>query len=318
MNNLPQNAQFLRKASLLLIKGGQALDLSAFRFVFSTAQADQPSPNNCEIKVFNLSPDTMKQIQGEYSEVVVQAGYQNGNFGIIFRGDVRHYRITRPDGVTNQLDILAADGEKAFNNAVVQKSLAVGATVHDQIEAIREGFQKWGLDIGYNGITPGDAIALGRGKVMFGLARTALTSVCRANGATWSINDGKINILTLDGYLPGEVLKLNRDTGLISRPEQTQEGIKVRCLLNPRIVPGRLIQIDQQSVNRTLVAGGNSLNLAYNSRSQPLYLPDVSVDGYYRVFVAEHNGDTRSPQPWYTELTCLAANAVTFKVKPYG
>lgn len=318
MSSLPANAQFLRKASLILKKGGQALDLSAFRFAFTTSQADLPSPSNCEIHVFNLSQDTMQQIQGEYSEVVVQAGYQNGNFGIIFRGDVRHYRISRPDGTTNQLDIMAADGERAFNNAMVQKSLAAGATVTDQIEAVREGFKSWGLDIGYNGIAPGDAIALGRGKTMFGLARTALTSITRANHATWSISDGKINILPLDGYLPGEVIKLNRDTGLIGRPEQMQEGIKVRCLLNPRIVPGRLIQIDQKSVNRTIVAGGNKLQLAYNSRTQPLYLPEVAMDGYYRVFVTEHFGDTRNPQPWYTELTCLAANAVTFKVKPYG
>lgn len=334
MANLPHDAQWRRKTTLLLLPKREvydandaraqanqlqnALDLSSFRFRFRTEQADLPSPNNCEIRVFNLSDSTMRQVLQEYSEVVLQAGYENGNFGVVFRGTVRQWRIGKEDSKTSYLDILAADGELGYNNAVVSTTLSRGATVQEQLDAIRAGFQSWGLDIGYNGIAPGDAQALMRGKVMFGLARTALNSVARTTGTTWSIQDGKINIIPLDGYLPGEALVLNRDTGLIGRPEQTAEGVRVRCLLNPRIVPGGLVQIDQASVNRLVVAGGNPSSLAYNSNTRPMFLPTVATDGLYRVFVAEHSGDTRAHSPYYSELVCLAANRMTLKVKPYG
>ena len=39
----------------------------------------------------------------------------------------------------------------------------------------------------------------------------------------------------------------------------------------------------------------------------------MSADGFYRVFVAEHEGDTRG-QAWYTNLILLAVNPTTRKV----
>lgn len=333
MANLPYDAQWKRRGSLLLLpkrevldandaraqagQAQQALDLSQFHFTFRTQQADLPSPNNCEIRVFNLSESTMRQVRGEYSEVVLQAGYANGNFGVVFRGTVRHYRIGKLDAKTSYLDILASDGELGYNNAIVSTSLSRGATVQEQLDAIMAGFKQWGIELGYNGMNPGDAMALMRGKVNFGLARVALNSVAQTTGTTWSIQDGRINILPLDGYLPGQAVVLNRDTGLIGRPEQTAEGVRVRCLLNPKILPGKLVQIDQSSVNRQVVAGGNPSNLAYNSNTRPQFLPSVTADGLYRVFVSEHSGDIRGT-PWYTDLVCLAANRMTLKVKPYG
>lgn len=317
MATTPVDPQWRRKASLLLVKDGQALDLSAFRFTFQTTQADLASPNNCVIRVFNLSDDTMSTIQGEYSDVVLQAGYESGSqFGIVFRGTVRQYKISK-EGVDTFLDILAADSELGYNNAIVSTSLAAGATTQQRLDAIVEGFKKYDIDMGFNGIKPGDALALSRGKVMFGLARTALNSLTATVGTTWNIQNGKVNVIALDGYLPGEQVVLTRDTGLIGRPEQTAEGIRCRCLLNPRLAPGNLVKIDNKSINRTSQGIGNPYSLAYNSNKQAMFLPDVTTDGVYRIFVVEHQGDSRGA-PWYSELTCLTANTITLKVKPYG
>lgn len=313
---LPQNAQYLRKVSLLLVKGDKALDLSAFKITFRTSQADNSAPNNCEICVYNLSDDTMRSVPKEFSEVVLSAGYENGNFGLIFKGTVRWYQIRKPSPKDSMLVIQASDGEYAYNNAVVNESLGGNPSITDRLNAIMSGFKKWNVDIGFNGI-PGDAIALKRGKVQFGLARTALSALTRTVGCTWSIQNGKINILPLDGYLPGEAVVLNRNTGLIGRPEQMAEGIRGKCLLNPRLTPGGLIQIDNKAINQATPGPGNSANLTYNSYKQTQYLPDVTLDGFYRLYVVEVVGDSRG-QDWYCDFVALSVNALTFKVKPYG
>ena len=94
-------ASFGRKASLYVIRpasgGGvtssipeDIIDLSELHFRFETSQADSESPNNCTIRIFNLSNGERQStvqsiIKGEYSRVVLQAGYEN-SFGVIFIG----------------------------------------------------------------------------------------------------------------------------------------------------------------------------------------------------------------------------------------
>lgn len=308
--------QFLRKASLLLHEGDKALDLSQFKFSFVTQQADAQSPNNCEVTVYNLSEDTVRRIQGEYSRIALSAGYED-NFGLVFNGTIRQFAIGMSSPKDTYLKIYAADSEYGYNNAVVNESIAAGASIQERLTSIATAFKKFDIDIGFNGI-PGDALALQqRGKVQFGLARTALNSLTKTVKCSWSIQNGKINIIPLDGYLPGEAVVLNRDTGLIGRPELTAEGIKGKCLLNPRLVPGGLIKIDQKSVNRTIIAPNNVNNIVYNSNTQTLYLPSVAADGLYRLYVVEFSGDTRGTD-WYCNFVALAVNALTFKVKPYG
>lgn len=316
---LPANALFKRKASLLLVQGEQALDLSQFRFTFKTSQADLESPNNCEIRVFNLSPETMAKASKEYARVVVQAGYEGGtNYAVIFDGTIRWFRKGKESGGKDTyLDILAADGELPYNHAYVQKSLAAGSTLADRVAVVRSSFADLGLTMGHDGISAGDAMALSRGKVMFGLAKTQMGVLVKTAKATWSIQNGKINIIPLDSYLPNQKVVINRDTGMIGRPEQTAEGIKVRHLLNPLLACGGLVEIDNASINKTSAAQANKGSLAYNSWNQPSFVADISADGTYRLYVIEHSGDTWG-QEWYSDLICLRADGTTLKVKPYG
>lgn len=314
---MTDNILFGRKASLLLVQGSNALDLSDFRIVFQTDQADAASPNNAAIRVYNLRPETMKQIQGEYSEVVLQAGYVDGAFGIVFKGNVRQWRMGKePSGTETYLDILAADGDYGFNNAVVSKSIGAGSAPRERIKAIQDSMKPYGIGDGYNGLSSTGG-TLPRGKVLFGLARVAMQIEARSQGATWSIQNGKINILPLDGFLPGEALVLTSKSGLIGRAEATEEGVKARCLINPRIVPGALIQIDNASINQTVAARGNPANVPFNQWTGAQFFADVAADGLYRVFVATHIGDTRGKN-WYTDIIALAVNRNTRKVLPYG
>lgn len=313
------NQLFGRKASLLVTQTEQALDLSQMHFTFNTKQEDEESPNNCSVRVYNLSSDTVVRIQGEFNKIVLQAGYEAAPFGVIFQGNIKQFRVGKESPTVTYLDILAADGDSAYNFSMLNRTLAAGSDPNQRVAAVIDAMKPHGVDQGQVQL-PGTGGILPRGKVLWGLARDALRQQAVTHGCTWNIDDGKVNVTPLDGYLPGEAVVLNAQTGLIGRPEQTQEGVRARCLLNPRIRTGALVKIDNQSINRTQQQGDFAkpgFQLAYDKYVGLQMFADVTADGLYRCYVAEHRGDTRG-QEWYTDLILLAVDPVTLKVKPFG
>jgi hypothetical protein len=318
--NIPEGSLYGRKAKLFLTDGEEVLDLSEMHFRFQTVQEDAESPNNCTIRVFNLSTDTQRRAKREYSRVILQAGYEKGPFGVIFDGTIKQYRMGKqPDQVTSYLDILAADGDLAYNFGVINKSLAAGSSSGERVAAMVESLTKYGIS-GATNLIPSTGGILPRGKVLFGLSKGLLRSEVATQGASWSIQNGRIQIIPLDGYLPGEAVVLTSQTGLIGRAEQTAEGIKCRSLLNPKILIGGAVQIDNKSINQTLAAPGSELPVgqsAFNSWTAIQQLANIADDGLYRVYVCEHVGDTRG-QDWYSDLVCLTINPVTNTCKKFG
>jgi len=318
---MANDVQFLRKASLLVVEGEKALDLSEMHFTFETKQADEESPNNCAIRIFNLSADTVKRIKGEYSKVVLQAGYVGAAFGVIFEGTIKQFREGKdPDGANSFLDILAADGDIAYNFALVNTSLAAGSSAEQRVQAAIGAMKTHGVESG-KVIIPGTGGVLPRGKVLFGLARAALRQETAAQGTTWNINNGQVNVIPLDGYLPSEAVVLTSATGLIGRIEQTEQGMNCRALINPKLIIGGLVKIDNKSINTTSQAPNAQLEggsqVPYNKWAGIQQFASLSEDGLYRIYVAEFVGDTRGPN-WYVDLICLSVDPVTKKVDPYG
>lgn len=315
--------QYGRKAELLLRRPGQSgnnpsafvpektLRLSEFHFTFQTAQQDVEAPNNCAIRVFNLARETVDSLtRFEYSDVIVQAGYED-SFGVVFQGTIKQFKVGREDATTTYVDILAADGDVAYNYSVVNKTLAAGSTSDDRVKAAIQAMAPHGVSAGH--IAPSTGGILPRGKVLFGMARAVLRDEARLQGATWSIDGNSVNIIPLDGYLPGDIVELSALTGMVGMPEQTENGLRVRTLLNPRIQVGGLVRINNKSVNQTINQQG-AAPIAYNSYVGVQLLANITNDGIYRVYVAEFTGDTRG-QAWYTDLVCLAVDSSTNKVQ---
>ena len=294
--------QYLRKASLIIGENaGDALDLSELRFSFVVKRGDFQTPNSARIRVYNMNPDTMARVQKEFKRVVLQAGY-GGNFGLIFDGTVVQTRRGRTSQVDTHLDITAADGDAAYNFAIVSTTLAAGSTAQDHFNVAAQAMAKHGVGVGY---TAGlQSNPLPRGKVMFGMARDVLANVSRATQTTWSIQDGKIVVIPETSYMPGEIPVINSDTGLNGLPVQTQNGVQVRTLLNPSLKIGTIIQLDNKAVQQ-YEYGLSVENQPSNDfvRSQN----PLNPDGFYYVMVAEHTGDTRG-NDWYSDLICLSTD----------
>jgi hypothetical protein len=318
MSDQNQSDQYLRKVSLVVTSPTQqgptpsgaalgnsaiqnGLDLSQLRISFKVTQSDVRTPNTALIRVFNLSDQTAQSVANEFSDVQLQAGYENGAFGTIFSGTIKQVRRGRVSPTDTYLDILAADGDIPYNQAVIIKSLAAGATNKDKLDALAKSM---GIPLGYIPDLPPGAIQ--RGQVMYGMSRDYMSDLAHNTGTSWSIQNGQIQMIPKTGYRPGTAVVLNSDTGLIGLPQQTAGGILAKCLLNPNIKIGALVQINNASIQRDLL-GGQLLFSPNASQAFPAFQPKITADGIYRVYVSEFEGDTRG-QPFYTSITCLAVD----------
>jgi|WetSurMetagenome_2_1015567.scaffolds.fasta_scaffold58831_2 hypothetical protein len=306
--------QWIRKISLIVSADTKGIDLSAFRIRFTIQNADVETPNNAIIRVYNLSQDTINEIRGikgEYSAVTLNAGYENGNFGVIFSGTIVQFRVGRESNVDTYLDLLAMDGDIGYNQGIVNGSISKGSKPQDAINAAVAAMQAEG---GYlpqfvdKQHTPNI-----RGVVLFGLARAKLRYLADSIGATWSIQNGQVNVVPMDSYIPGEAVKINRGTGLIGMPEQTDGGLKLQCLLNPKIKIGQLIQLNNEEFNQLIQRDPDAASIAFNQWAGFQYNTPLSKDGTYRAYVVEHQGDTRG-NDWFSNLVCLAVDLTTGKL----
>jgi len=405
--------QYGRKVSVIVGQDfGAALELSDLRVVFRIQRGDLQTPNSARVRVYNVSETTRQRIEKEFTRLVLQGGYQ-GNFGIIFDGTIKQVRRGRESQTDTYLDITAADGDSAYNFAVVNTTLAAGSTSLDHVQACTRSMVQYGVTLGYTPFgnpasskpTAADVAAqqakvdearkildakqkqqltllaqvkdlrlqaealsqtgdeagaiallrqaqgllrqvddldkevnvlylpawqreeaklkamqaaaavpdppvvpqqgLPRGKVMFGMARDFMRWTARTEQCVWSIQDGKAMFVPETSYLPGDIPVITAQTGMVGLPEQTQNGITIKMLLNPSVKIGRLIQIDNASVQRYEY----SLNVGQQAQNERIQQQaKLQDDGFYYVMIAEHSGDTRGNE-YYTEVICLAADA---------
>lgn len=302
--------QYIRKFTLLVSNTqGNGLDLSNLRVKFSVKRSSAETPNAADIRVYNLEQQTAIKIRSEFTQVVMQAGYE-GNFGQIFRGNIKQVIIGRESATDTFVDIIAGDGDLWYNFAIVNATLAKGATQGDQVTACLKSGAALGVGAGGNSAlfaTP----KLPRGKTMFGNSRSYMRDAAQTTQNSWSIQDEQIVFVPLKTYLPGTAPQINANTGMIGTPEQTNEGVNVKCLINPKIPVSGRIQLDNSTIQRIRI------NLTLTPGSATNTAAPLASNGVYFVLAIEHCGDTRGID-WYTKLICLYVDSTTVFLNSVG
>lgn len=251
------------------------LSVSNLRCSFKVERTLSPEPNTAEIKVLNLSGSERAQIE-QYRRVPVEvdAGYQDAH-GVIFLGHLRTGYSTRSG--SDIVTVLASgSGEYAYRKARTSRSIPPKTKPADVIRLL---VQDLGVDPGN---TEKAVAAIGKaglpamfdsGTILAGSAAREMTRVCQACGLTWSIQDGKIQILPLRTALQGQAIELTPDTGLVGEPSLDNMGVvKGRALMIPDMMPGRKIVVN-----------------------------DTRVKGQFRLEKVTHAGDTHA-QDWYVDF----------------
>jgi hypothetical protein len=316
-------AQYNRALKLVLGEpSGKGIDLSALRVSFRVQHFDTQTPKSLSARVYNLSQRTIAAAPKEGGQVLLAAGYHGlgmpdassaSPVAVIFRGKITQVRVGRESQTDTYLDVFAADGDDVHNQATVNFTLAAGATAAEVQDAILNN------SLAAYGITKGNApplspVALPRGQVFYGMARDHLRVLARDNACTWGFDDGRLDFTPHTQALPGPAIVLTSATGMVGLPQQTEDGIAVRCLLNPQIRKGGLVRINNASIQRARYSQNSTSGNTHGE-----LLPGIdnqggvntSSDGTYKVIWVDYSGDTRG-QEWYCDLMCLTADGSGF------
>lgn len=284
-----------------------------------------------------MSFDTGNQIQGIQGlnpgwqfnqtlqvgdDVTVSAGYTNSSQGtfnpnaqVIYQGKVLQQWWTRDNVVDWKLTIRCCVGLVENSLNFVSKPLSANSTDLDAINAIGK---QCGIPIvADDGATaaltnyPHSGPQSLSGKP-FDLIRTI---TAQHQGVVFPfVGPNGLNIRTFNipfpspayAYAPVNVKSVNPNSTtqgivkytLIGTPQQTQDGVTFRVLLDSSVKIGDIVQI----------APGTLINLFAFQPGQTL-APIPSRDGTFAIAGVRHVGDTRGHGgDWYTEITGLSQN----------
>jgi hypothetical protein len=248
--------------------GGNQTD--QLKVAFSISKGISGSANSAEIQIWNMNEDHRNSVGKELDDVVLEAGYMppggSSNVGIIFSGQMRdvEHEKNGPDIITR---LSCGEGDRALRKAVISKTYPKGTPVQEVVEAIYLEFEKQGIKKG-EWKFPDNMKIPKRPYSACAPCSRELNSLGRSNGFYWSIQNGTMEVIPGDGFLPGVVL-LNSSTGLIGVPTITDNGVKVSALLNPEIRPNRTVKIESEVLEMN------------------------GENGLYRVSQIEYTGDNR-------------------------
>lgn len=291
---MTDSKQWKRSAQVVIGKSGSGLSVENLRINFEITKTVEPSPNTALIKIYNLHPDNEARIKNEFDEVLLNAGYQDSQ-RLIFRGNIKHvfrYR-EKTDYIT---EIEAADGDKDFRNAVMNKTLSAGTTNAQLVDLAVGTFETT-----VKGHVAIDEKVRIRGRVVSGNTRDVLHDLAQESDANWSIQDGLLLIVKADAVLPDEAIVINAETGMVNAPEINDKGIAVTCLLNPQLRINGAIQLNNNDIK---LKAKKAKALSPHGDEAPVEPVRLDPDGIYKVIKVIHKGDNRGGS-WTSELECV-------------
>lgn len=271
-----------RKCSLSIYKpsgyfddGNNAIRISDLRVTFRVEKSLQKEPNTAEIEVYNLNQGSRALTQTKPIAVRLEAGY-DGNTELLFVGDVNwaSSKLGATDWVTR---LQCGDGSRAFNFARINKSYRAGTPA---VDVLKDVAGSMGLKVP---TSAGEAVEFAKqfvsGKTSFGSSSLELDRIVKNAGRSWSVQNGKLQIVK-DGVPIGRTqYTISEDTGMIGSPEygaprnaKETPTITVRMLLHPGLAPGGLARIKSREVS-----------------------------GDFRIEKVSHSGDSQS-QDWTTTI----------------
>jgi hypothetical protein len=201
------------------------------------------------------------------------------------------------------VEIDAGDGDRDFRGAIVNATLAAGVSDQELINRVASGMSSTKLGP-IKGIAPTQRL---RGKVITGNARTILNDVARQNDASWSIQDGKLQIVPANGVLDSEAILVNSETGMLGAPEQDDKGLKVKTLMNPLFQINGRIKLDNNNIKRKKARVGAEEKRA--AKGGEVKTPAMlDPDGFYKIYKIIHKGDNRDAA-WESAVYCVAMDS---------
>jgi hypothetical protein len=239
------------------------------------------------IVIYNMNDPTLQEIIKYGYKVRLDAGYQNQElFSTIFEGIIIQPMWEQENGVDWKLTLNCIVGVLEFANNFVSYT-SPGAIQQRELLAQMLSNSRYPLATDAPSL-PNDKIT--RATTFFGQPDELLGALAETNNQLMWASDRMAHFrdFTKADILPTWTYKAG--SGLVGTPQQTQDGITLTVLLDPRLQLGGLVELD-----KGLIIAMNQYTIGN--------IPNIlSASGKYYIFGLRYYGDSRG-NDWYTEIT---------------
>ncbi len=231
-----------------------AIVVTDLRIQFSIEKSLEREPNSAHVTITNLAERSRAEVQQRPVWIRLDAGY-DGQLERVFEGDLFHGESMR-ESADWETKLQVNDGGRAFRFARVSRSYGAGV---DAYTALREAAKAMGLEARFS---PQAALELraqyASGLVLQGPARMELDKVLAPYGMSWSIQDGRLQVLRAGEYRTEEPILISQDTGMVGVPDYgspekkgQSPSLTVKTLLQPSVTPGGRVQVASRQIRGT-------------------------------------------------------------------
>jgi hypothetical protein len=264
---------------------GQTQPLSALKIRFDIQKNLIGSPNKSKIEVFNFSQQTRQAIKVGWI-VQLQVGYKN-LVETIFIGNINPAGLKSDRNGADIITVMeCGDGESSISTSVLNKTYPPGSTLAQILQDIAIAMN---TTTATNPVGVGSGIAVGipnvvygRGKTISGACKDTLNTLLQPQGLRWSVQNGALDIIPAIAYNGDSAIVVSSATGMIGTPSKNDQYTEFSSLLNPKLVPGALVQLISEN---------------------------TALNGFYKVLTAHYEGDSHDSK-WQVHCQCTEMSNV--------
>jgi len=240
------------------LKSKEILRIEGLRMTFEIKKNSKADANTAKIEIYNLSETHRAKLREHDALVRLSAGYEGeGGATLLFVGNTQYMvnKRQRPDIVT---EIEAQDGQRNLRESRISISYAGGTSAQTIVNRLS---QELNFPVRQNIPITGTYLS---GYSFNGRARDAMDEVVAKYGYQWNILNNEIQIYPKGGSADDVAVLLSPSTGLILTPERCnykdgkfekaepdEPEWRITSLLNPRLSPGSLVEMDSRDVKGT-------------------------------------------------------------------
>lgn len=281
--------------------GGKSITIpTELRVVFSLDRCIGRVYQLGVVTIYNLAPRTEQEILQNGKSVTIEAGYEDGPYGLIFDAAIVHPSRGKEDQTSYYLKLQCLDGD-VLNLGFCNFTMQAGQTLQQIAQQVGRA-----SDVPFD-VRVDPALSQQttlRGKTITGKPQDALRDLSKNNNALLYSDNGIINISSLSQAPPAEVPELDVTSGLIGMPQQVDQGIEVSSLINPDFKLNSWFHLNNKLVNQAEIPIGSGLGTA-GALVQPL----LDLDGLYRIISMTIEGDTRG-NDWYYHMQGISQTGI--------
>ena len=216
------------------------------RIAFRVKKNLGKNANESSIQIINLNEESVSLLHEPEVLINLFAGHENIP-RLIFRGSPIKDGVKGEwqSGIDFVLKIDAQDGGRQIANGHTNETFATETKLEQVLTLAAKDL---GVPLGDIGQLAD--VRLTQGVTLSGPTRDILDRVARMNKATWTINDGALDLILTDGDSGDSAVLLSETNGnLLAIKPKDKNKIEVVAILDGRIRPGKRFVVESSKIN---------------------------------------------------------------------